>query len=112
MYCTIFAVAGLNVFTTLTPEALMVLGKEVPFVPYATPGSADLAEGLKENMGDATAFLLDKHGAITVGRSMKEAFHRMETLEFMAEMQFKLISIEKGDPLPTDEVQKILGMGH
>ncbi|QLH74718.1 MAG: class II aldolase/adducin family protein [Methanomassiliicoccales archaeon] len=112
LYCTIFAVAGLRVFTTLTPESLLVLGREVPYVPYATPGSEDLAEGLTENMGDANAFLLDKHGAIAVGGSLKDAFHRLETLEFMAEMQYRLIAIEKGDPLPMDEVEKILRSGH
>jgi L-fuculose-phosphate aldolase len=112
MYCTIFAVAGLRVFTSLTPEALLVLGREVPYVEYATPGSDDLAAGLKAAMGDAAAFLLDKHGAITVGRSMKEAYHKMETLEFMAEMQYRLIAIEKGDPLPTDEIEKIMNLTH
>ncbi|HSV42380.1 MAG TPA: class II aldolase/adducin family protein [Methanomassiliicoccales archaeon] len=109
MFCTVLAVAGVPLETGLTPESLMVLGLDVPTVPYATPGTEDLAQGLK-GTGRTCAFLLEKHGAITVGGSMKEAFHRMETLEFTAEMQYRLSLIEKGKPLPAGEREQILKM--
>ena len=108
VYCTALAVKGINIQPGLTPEGLLVLGREVPMVPYATPGTDDLAKVLSETSGNATAFLLEKHGAITVGKDMAEAFHRMETLEFMAQLQFNLYTLGGAGPLPEDEVCRVL----
>lgn len=108
VYCTALAVKGERVQPGLTPEGLLVLGREVPMVPYATPGTDDLARVLSEALHTSNAFLLEKHGAIAVGRSMDEAFHRMETLEFMAQLQFNLKALGGADRLPEDEVDRIL----
>jgi L-fuculose-phosphate aldolase len=108
VHCTALAVKGISVQTGLTPEGLLVLGREVPMVPYATPGTDDLAKVLSETSGNATAFLLEKHGAITVGKDMAEAFHRMETLEFMAQLQFNLHALGGAGPLPEDEICRVL----
>ena len=77
-------------------------------VPYATPGTDDLASALSDALRTSDAFLLEKHGAIAVGRNMTEAFHRMETLEFMAQLQFNLSALGGAEPLPADEVRRIL----
>jgi len=108
VYCTAMAVKGIRIQPGLTPEGLLVLGREVPMVPYATPGTDDLAKVLSETSGNATAFLLEKHGAITVGKDMAEAFHRMETLEFMAQLQFNLHALGGAMPLPEDEICRVL----
>ena len=108
VYCTALAVKGMNVQPGLTPEGLLVLGREVPSVPYATPGTDDLAKVLSKAPGTAYAFLLEKHGAIAVGRDMTEAFHRMETLEFMAQLQFNLHALGGAGPLPDEEIRRIL----
>ena len=108
VYCTALAVKGMKVQPDLTPEGLLVLGREVPLVPYATPGTDDLAKVLSEALKTSDSFLLEKHGAIAVGRNMTEAFHRMETLEFMARLQFNLSALGGAEPLPDDEVGRIL----
>jgi L-fuculose-phosphate aldolase len=108
VYCTALAVKGIKVQTALTPEGLLVLGREVPMVPYATPGTDDLASALSDSLRTSDSFLLEKHGAIAVGRTMTEAFHRMETLEFMAQLQFNLRALGGAEPLPADEVRRIL----
>ncbi len=108
VYCTALAVKGIKVQPDLTPEGLLVLGREVPMVPYATPGTDDLASALSDALRTSDAFLLEKHGAIAVGRNMTEAFHRMETLEFMAQLRFNLSALGGAEPLPADEVRRIL----
>jgi len=107
-YCTILACAGMEVTPGLTPEGLMVLGRRVPLVPYATPGSLELAEGLRKEVRSADAFLLGNHGAIAVGKDLKDAYHRLETLEFHAELQYRLTQLGKGGPLPEAEIRRIL----
>jgi len=109
LFCTMLAIAGQTVRTDLTPEGLLVLGK-VAFVPYATPGSEDLAKRLETVMQDHDAFILQSHGAITVGRDVAEAFFRMETLEFLAELQVRTEGVKGAQPLPCDEIDNILAM--
>jgi L-fuculose-phosphate aldolase len=108
VYCTALAVKGIKIQPGLTPEGLLVLGREVPTVPYATPGTDDLAKVLSEALKTSDSFILEKHGAIAVGKNMGEAFHRMETLEFMAQLQFNLKALGGAEPLPDDEVGRIL----
>ena len=107
-FCTTLACAGVPVDPALTPEGLMVLGRRVPTIPYATPGSGDLAEDLGGELRDANAFLLQSHGAIAVGTDLKDAFHRLETLEFHAELQYRLLLLGRGGPLPETEIGRIL----
>ena len=107
-FCTVLACASVPVDPALTPEGLMVLGRRVPLIPYATPGSDDLALMLGREVESADAFLLESHGAITVGKDLKDAFHRMETLEAHAELQYRLALLRKGRPLPEEEVRRIL----
>lgn len=107
-FCTVLACTGRSVEPALTPEGLMVLGRKVPLVPYATPGSDDLAVMLGREVETADAFLLESHGAIAVGKDLKDAFHRMETLEAHAELQYHLALLGKCRPLPADEVRRIL----
>jgi L-fuculose-phosphate aldolase len=111
MFCSLLAAAGQNVRTDYTPEGLMVL-ERVAFVPYATPGSEGLADNLSAAMAKgARAFVLENHGAITVGKDIAEAFHRMETLEYLAELQVRGEGNKPIKALPSKEVEKILGMG-
>jgi L-fuculose-phosphate aldolase len=108
VYCTALAVKGIKIQPAMTPEGLLVLGREVPTVPYATPGTDDLAKVLSQALKTSDAFILEKHGAIAVGRDMGEAFHRMETLEFMAQLQFNLHALGGAEPLPEEEIGRIL----
>jgi L-fuculose-phosphate aldolase len=75
-----FAVAGLDFMAPVLPELLVMTGP-VPLVPYAQPGTAELPLQLGRFAGDHDAFLLANHGVTTVGRSLDEALHRMESLE-------------------------------
>jgi len=107
-FCTVLACANISVDPALTPEGLMVLGRRVPLIPYATPGTDDLAMMLGREVEAANAFLLENHGAISIGKDLKDAFHRMETLEAHAELQYHLALLGKNVPLPADEVRRIL----
>ncbi|OPY34139.1 MAG: L-fuculose phosphate aldolase [Methanomassiliicoccales archaeon PtaU1.Bin124] len=114
MFCTVCACGNIKVRPNLTPEGLLVLGKDVPMVSYATPGSEDLAALVQGSMASANAFLLEKHGAITLGKDLAEAYFRMETLEYMAELQYHIESDQHGivhnkfRSLQPAEVERIL----
>ena len=105
LYCLALAVKGEDIKSCLTPEGVLLLD-QVPTVRYETPGSQELVDAVMEYTA-APAMLMAKHGAITQGRTLEEAFNRMEELEFQAHLQ-----ILAGDAaeLPVEEVVKLRGM--
>lgn len=105
LYCTVLAVTGERIKSALTPEGIILLG-EVPTIGYFTPGSKKLANAVAEH-SSCRAMLMERHGAITQGRTPEEAFNRMEELEFQAKLQ---ILAAGADELPRSEVKKLSQM--
>lgn len=94
-----------RVRTDLTPEGVLLLG-DVPTVGYMTPGTKELADAVAAHAA-SKAILLTRHGAVTVGHDLQQAFDRMEELEFQARLQM-LVGRCRG--LPKAEVEKLRGM--
>lgn len=84
-FATAFAVAGMPLDAPVMPEIVLTVGP-VPLVPYAAPGSEDLARALEPWLGGHVAFLLARHGVLTLGRDVREALHRMERVEHLAKV--------------------------
>ncbi len=105
LYCLAIMTKNEGLRRTLTPEGVLLLD-EVPICRYATPGSKELVDAVLE-YAEAPAMLMDRHGAITQGRTLEEAFNRMEELEFQAHLQ---ILAGNAEGLPADEVQKLREM--
>lgn len=82
---TAFAAAGVPLDAPVMPEIVLTVGP-VPLVPYAAPGSEDLARALEPWVDGHDAFLLASHGVLTLGRDVKEALHRMERVEHLAKV--------------------------
>lgn len=78
-----FAVAGIPLDRAVMTETVLTVGP-VPLVPYATPGTREVAEQIGPVVERANAMLLANHGVTTLGRSLWEAYHRMETVEQFA----------------------------
>ena len=82
---TAFAAAGVPLDAPVMPEIVLTVGA-VPLVPYAKPGSEELARALEPWVDGHDAFLLASHGVLTLGRDVKEALHRMERVEHLAKV--------------------------
>jgi len=78
-----FAVAGESFVAPVLPEVILQMGA-VPIVPYATPGTAALADNFEPFLDHSDAFLMANHGATTVGPTLERAHQRMESLEHAA----------------------------
>ena len=78
-----FAAAGIPLDDYALSEAVMIFGS-VPIAPYAVPGSEDVPESIAPYIRNHDAVLLANHGVITVGADLKQAFHKLESLELYA----------------------------
>jgi L-fuculose-phosphate aldolase len=103
--CTALACLGL----ALPPFHYMVLqfgGNDVRCAPYATFGTAELAERAAEAIDGRTACLLANHGMIVCGSSAPEALSRAIQLETLCRQY--LLALSAGSPRLLTE-QEMLG---
>lgn len=88
--------------TDLTPEGVLLLG-DVPTVGYYTPGTEELANAVA-SYAKHNAILMERHGAVTQGKTIEDAYNRMEELEFQAKLQ---MLVGRCRSLPRDEVERL-----
>lgn len=105
---TSYAIAGIPLDLALSPESVVLLGT-VPVVPYATPGTQDVPDGIAPFCKTHNALLLANHGALTWGKDITEAFHRLESLEHYAAMTLHTTKIIGAyQPLSKEEVKTLM----
>jgi L-fuculose-phosphate aldolase len=107
-FATAFAVAGQEIPGNLLPELIFVVGP-VPLVPFGMPGTPELGERIVPYIETKRhqALLLANHGAVTLGRTLDEAWIRMESLEHAA----RIIALARGlgtpQPLAAVAVERL-----
>ncbi|MCF0206135.1 MAG: class II aldolase/adducin family protein [Bacteroidales bacterium] len=106
VFASTFAVAGKTVDSAITGEARYVLG-EVGLIPYHLMGTAALADACSSVMKNHNAAIMAKHGALTLGKNLFEAYDRMEVLENTAHICHNLISINAFSRLGDAEIAEI-----
>jgi L-fuculose-phosphate aldolase len=104
--------AGIRLDQPLMPEVVTALGPGIPTIPtakYATPSTTELADGVVETMCRHDACLMERHGAIAVGRDLREACDRMETVERVAQVILRA-RLLGGNPTPLapQEIERLL----
>jgi len=94
-----FAVAGEEIPANLLPELIFLVGR-VPIVPYGTPGTPELGDRVEPYLAEHDGLLLANHGAVTMGRTLDQAWIRMESLEHAARIVVAARTV--GEPRPLD----------
>lgn len=99
---TSFAVAGTALNEPIYPEAMVNLGS-VPCVHYETPGSQGIPDAIAPYARTHCAVLLANHGTVTWGRSLQEAWDRLEAVEHYAQITFNTCYVIKQAKLLSNE---------
>ena len=100
-------VAGLPPPNDVMPEASVVLG-EVVVAPFATPGTDEVPRALGPLLARHDVLLLERHGALALGRTLAEALDRLETLERVARVALLSRLLGRCEPLGAEAVAKVL----
>lgn len=91
----------------ILPEAILSLGSVVN-CGYATPTTEDVVKIMEEPiMTGSRVLILDRHGSVTLGTDLKDAYCRLETLEQVAKVTAIAKSIGLVTPLPKKEVNRL-----
>lgn len=102
-----FSVAGVPLAQCVLPEVVLSLG-DVPTAPYATPSTEEVADSIERFIDGYSAMLLKRHGALTLGSDIFEAYWRMETVEHVADIALVAKLLGGASPLSDEEVRKLL----
>lgn len=106
VYATSFAIAGIPLTQPIMPEAVIALGC-VPIAEYGTPSTVEIPDAVSKYLQYYDAVLLANHGALSYSDSLLNAYHKMESLEFYAELLFKAKQLGGPLELNQEQVQKL-----
>ena len=82
-YCTAFAVARKHLPVDALPETVVEFGR-IPLVPFAVPSTGKLSAAIARYVAHNDFFLLANHGVVACGRTIEEAYDRIERAEHAA----------------------------
>jgi L-fuculose-phosphate aldolase len=105
-YATACTLAGISLLEPILPEVVITL-KGIPTAAYATPGTEEVPKALRDFIQEFDAILLSRHGAITVGRDLMDAYNKMEKLEHTARVVLAARLQGPVSPLSASEVEKL-----
>lgn len=106
VYATALASSSFNPDQPVFPEVVLTIGR-IPVAAYATPSTNEVVESLKPFIDFANVVLLANHGAVSVGRTIKEAYQRMEKLEHAAKTLFFAEMAGGARKLSTEALEKL-----
>lgn len=90
-------------------EVILATGG-IPFVPYARPGTSDMANALRPYLPQYRAMILRSHGAVSWGCDLAEAYRGMERIEHSAQILAAASQLGSLHALPAAELAYLRGL--
>ena len=106
IYATAFAINGMALEDPIMPEAVLFLGG-VPLAKYGTPSTMEIPDAIEEFLPYYDQVLLEIHGALAWGADILSAYHKLESVEFYAELLFKSRMLGNPQNLNQEQVEKL-----
>lgn len=85
-------------------EVILATG-DIPFVPYARPGTQQMADVLKPFLPKHKALILRNHGALAWASDLDEAYRGMERIEHSAQILKSAKELGGLHSLPAEEIK-------
>ena len=101
-----FSFAGESLEQCVIPEVVVGFGT-IPTTRYATPSSEEGAEVVNELIRDHDGLILQRHGSLTVGASLRDAYFKLEKIEHAAHITLMARLLGKVIPLSEDELRRL-----
>ncbi len=108
-FATSFAIAGIPLAQPIMPEAVISLGC-VPLAPYGTPSTMEIPDSIEQYLPHFDSVLLENHGALSWAADLLTAYHKMESLEFYAELLYKARMLGGPQEFDKENMKKLYGI--
>jgi L-fuculose-phosphate aldolase len=104
------SLVDLSLADGVLPEVVASLGG-IPTVPYSPPGTQEIANNLRLFIQDFDAIILARHGSVTIGKDLFDAYSKLEMLEHSAHILSLARLLGTVSPLPPEEITQLLVAG-
>jgi L-fuculose-phosphate aldolase len=101
-----FSIAGVSLARCVIPEVIVTLGA-IPTTEYATPGTTDVPASIGQAIQEHDAVILAHHGSLTVGRTLWEAYLRLEKVEHTAQITLAAHQLGQVQSLTPEAVERL-----
>ncbi len=102
-----FSIAGKSLMQPIIPELVVTLGA-IPTAPYGTPGTPELPNSIRDLVRCSDAILMERHGALCVGKDLLDAYKKLEQIEHNAKITYMAHTLGRVNELKPDEVKRLL----
>lgn len=101
-----FTVARQQLPSMVLPEIEVLFGGNIPLASYATPGTKELGDSIREiiRRKDTALVLLDHHGSLAIGNDIYQAGMRTEHAENAAKVIYYARQLGAVEALPSDAI--------
>ncbi len=94
-YASVFSLINQKI-PSLFDEVVLSVGESVDVVPYALSGSDQLVENVKKSLSNGCyCYILQNHGALSLGKDLTIAWKNAELLEKTAKAYYRALSTGK-----------------
>lgn len=108
VFASIFALINKPI-PALFDEVVSKIGPVVEIVPYAVSGSTELEENVASKLNNrCNCYIIQNHGAITLGMSLDAAYRNVGLLEKCAQVYYYALSTGKKISTIPDQVASIM----
>ena len=102
-------IAGLSLAKCILPEVVLTLGV-IPTARYATPSTEEVPESIKDLLPHHDAILLERHGSVTLGRDLLDAYYKLEKIEHTAHITYLARQLGEVSTLTESQIEKLLAI--
>jgi len=82
-YATAYAIANKPIKTSAYPEMIIAFD-QIPVLAYGTPSTDEVHAELSKYIDKIDVFLISRHGIVSVGHDLNDAFFKIEAAESIA----------------------------
>ena len=97
---TAYACCNKEIDTRMIPESAFMFGEKLCCAPYGTPGSDELPRNIAPYVHKGSAVLMQNHGALTWGPTLKKAYFNMEAMETYCNVYYHAQQIGGAQNIP------------
>ena len=93
-------------FLPISTEAAFI--GDIPRIPFILPGSKDLADRVATELGQGNAVLLQNHGLIVAGYTLRRAVDMTKIIEQTAMQILGCLAAGKQPPVLPDDIVEVM----
>lgn len=104
VFASAISVAGLDI-PAILDDQVAFLGGEIKLAKHALAGSREQVANVLAALEDRNAVLLPNHGAVGIGRNLRDAFTASELIEKTAKIYWLALATGKVNHLPAEALE-------